>query len=392
MQPAVGGPCQGIRNLIPELAVQGIYSEVVCVDDANQFSFPEDPFTVHVLGPGVTPWQYTGLLQGWLEYNLDRFDIVIVHGNWLYPGFATYKVWKKLSESSNGASKQIRLYYMPHGMLDPYFQVAPGRSWKAVRNWLYWKFIESKLVNQADGLLFTCHEELTLARSSFKPYMPKRELNAGFGIPEPPAYHASMRQELDSKFPELRGQQYFLFLSRITEKKGVELLLQVYLRLVERYPKLPRLVVAGPGLDTPYGENARHFVSSRLSLRSSVTFTGMLSGDLKWAAFYGCQAFVLPSHQENFGIAIVEALACGKPVLISNKVNIWREVADAACGIVSADTYQGTLGAWSEFVEMPAAAKNTMGVNAEKTFRHQFSVKNAVRQLMSCLSMEKVVQ
>ncbi|WP_229206793.1 glycosyltransferase [Dyadobacter crusticola] len=392
MQPAVGGPCQGIRNLIPELAGQGISSEVVCVDDASQISFPEDPFMVHVLGPGVTPWQYTGLLHGWLEYNLERFDIVIVHGCWLYPGFATYKAWKKLMERSSPVRKPARLYFMPHGMLDPYFQVATGRTWKALRNWLYWKLIESKLINEADGLLFTCLEELTLARSSFKPYRPKNELNAGFGIPEPPAFKASMRQELDQKFPELKGQEYFLFLSRIHEKKGVELLLQVYLRLLERYPNLPRLVVAGPGMETPYGENARHFVSSRLLLRNHVTFTGMLSGDLKWAAFYGCQAFVLPSHQENFGIAIVEALACGKPVIISNKVNIWREIAGAECGVVRADTYQDTLAGWSEFIEMTASEKKAMGEHAAETYRQQFSVDNAVHQLMSCLLLDKVVQ
>ena len=58
----------------------------------------------------------------------------------------------------------------------------------------------------------------------------------------------------------------------------------------------------------------------------------MLTGDLKWGALHAAEAFILPSHQENFGIAVVEALACGKPVLISDKVNIWREIeADGAC-------------------------------------------------------------
>ena len=54
----------------------------------------------------------------------------------------------------------------------------------------------------------------------------------------------------------------------------------------------------------------------------------MLTGNLKWGAFAAADAFMLPSHQENFGIAVVEALACGIPVLISNKINIWREIVD----------------------------------------------------------------
>jgi glycosyltransferase involved in cell wall biosynthesis len=67
----------------------------------------------------------------------------------------------------------------------------------------------------------------------------------------------------------------------------------------------------------------------------------MLEGDAKWGAFYGCEAFVLPSHQENFGISVVEALACDKPVLISSKVNIWREISEDNAGIVEEDTLEG---------------------------------------------------
>jgi glycosyltransferase involved in cell wall biosynthesis len=61
----------------------------------------------------------------------------------------------------------------------------------------------------------------------------------------------------------------------------------------------------------------------------------------KWGVLYGCEAFVLPSHQENFGIAVVEALACGKPVLISDQVNIWREIVEDGAGFVDSDTEQG---------------------------------------------------
>jgi glycosyltransferase involved in cell wall biosynthesis len=80
----------------------------------------------------------------------------------------------------------------------------------------------------------------------------------------------------------------------------------------------------------------------------------MLSGEAKWGAFYGCEVFVLPSHQENFGLAIVEALACSKPVLISNQVNIWREIQDFNAGIVADDTLEGTinlLGSWVYYAD-----------------------------------------
>ena len=68
----------------------------------------------------------------------------------------------------------------------------------------------------------------------------------------------------------------------------------------------------------------------------------MLQGDAKWGAFYAAEVFALPSHQENFGVAVAEALACGTPVLISNKVNIWQEIAEDGVGLVEEDDLEGT--------------------------------------------------
>ena len=70
----------------------------------------------------------------------------------------------------------------------------------------------------------------------------------------------------------------------------------------------------------------------------------MLQGDLKWGAFHASDAFVLPSHQENFGIAVAEALGCGLPALISDKVNIWREVEADGAGFVAHGYVEGTPG------------------------------------------------
>src|SRR5450631_275465 len=73
----------------------------------------------------------------------------------------------------------------------------------------------------------------------------------------------------------------------------------------------------------------------------SVSFPGMLSGDLKWGTLRAAEIFILPSHQENFGIAVVEAMACGTPVLITRPVNIWREIEASGAGLVDEDTLHG---------------------------------------------------
>src|SRR5690606_39791764 len=108
-------------------------------------------------------------------------------------------------------------------------------------------------------------------------------------------------------------------------------------RLKQESFDIPDLVIAGPGLNTLFGSRLK-----KLAVGSSIHFPGMLEGAEKWGAFSGCEAFILPSHQENFGIAVVEAMACGKPVLISNKVNIWQEIITGGGGLVGEDTEEST--------------------------------------------------
>src|SRR5690606_8370043 len=108
---------------------------------------------------------------------------------------------------------------------------------KALRNEIYWWLIEKKTVNQADGLLFTCQQELLLARETFKGYKPKQELNVGYGIQAPPAYTEK------STPPALTDKSYWLFLSRIHPKKGVDLLIHAYKKLCLQYSSVPDLVI-----------------------------------------------------------------------------------------------------------------------------------------------------
>src|SRR5690606_34234799 len=150
---------------------------------------------------------------------------------------------------------QPKYFVMPHGMLDPYFQKAEGRRLKAIRNWLYWKLIEHKVVNNADGLLFTCEEERLLAKQPFKPYRTKKEYVVGLGIDVPPIHHADMDKAFQDCCKSLENRPFLLFLSRIHEKKGVDLLVKAYETLASNATsELPALVIAGPGLDSPYGK------------------------------------------------------------------------------------------------------------------------------------------
>ena len=459
MNPKNGGPSQGIRNSVSSLKELGVLNEVVCCDSPDEIWIKNDPFPVHALGPDKFGYAYTANLQPWLEENLARFDAVIVHGLWQWPVQATIRAFNKLRANPPPATRHPLLFIMPHGMLDPWFQRDKSRRLKAIRNSIYWWLLERNAVNSADALLFTCEEELRLARATFGGYRPKREINIGYGIAAPPVFESRMRDAFQSKCPELGNNRYLLFLGRIHPKKGVDLLIRAYAEVLKTEKLktiLPHLVIAGPGWDTSYGKQMRELMDAanaeiakkhHFSLTTEFTETseekqitrmhllnerggvqedfckpvclspafhrhsrhaaenirasspehckletenaprihavGMLDGDSKWGAFYGCEAFVLPSHQENFGISAVEALACDKPVLISNKVNIWREIANDEAGFVEEDTVDGTARLLNRFL----VGEITGGVAGRSSdcFRRHFEIREASRKLLEAL-------
>lgn len=389
MDPASGGPCQGIRNIIPELQKAGVENEVVCLDDPGAAFLGKDNFKIYAVGPVKTPWQYSPKLIPWLDENINNYDVVILHALWLYHGHALNKVMRRLKTSGG---KVPKIYVMPHGMLDPYFQQAGERKLKAARNWLYWKLIESKVVNEADGLLFTCESELLLARRPFRPYHPKKEINIGYGVQRPPLFQEAMDVAFRAKCPGLGNQPYFLFLSRIHEKKGIDHLVQAYAKLLERYSStgtgtslLPKLVIAGPGLDTDYGKQIQEMATVSAALSTALFFPGMLAGSEKWGAFYGCTAFILPSHQENFGIAVAEALSCGKPVLISYQVNIWREIVENGAGIAADDSTDGAELLMDAWMKLSEVSKKQMEEKAQKCFEQEFEISTAAERFCKLL-------
>ena len=385
MDPITGGVSQGLRNSIPEWDTQGHATQIVCLDAPSAEYLKNETLPVLCLGPAQTSWQYSNKLYPWLIENLSDYDAVVVEGIWQHHSYAVYKAVGKLKRLK---LKCPKFYIMPHGMLDPYFQKAESRKLKALRNEIYWRLIESNCINSADAILFTCQEELLLARTTFKHYKPKSELNVGFGIPNIPSY----TQEMKAAFMKLshltENEKYFLFLSRIHPKKGVDILINVYIELIKNsnlpLDEWPILIIAGPGLDTDYGKDLVKKVFNN-NLTEKIRFTGMLSNDSKWGAFYGAEAYILCSHQENFGISVVESLACSKPVIISNQINIWREIDASNAGIICDNNAASLKLALSKWFELDNKQKNEMGKHALDTFKRYFHVKAASEKMIKSI-------
>jgi glycosyltransferase involved in cell wall biosynthesis len=107
---------------------------------------------------------------------------------------------------------------------------------------------------------------------------------------------------------------------------------------------------------------------------------------MKWGAFYSSEAFVLPSHQENFGIAVAEAMACELPVLISDKINIWREIEKDQAGLVDADTIDGTERTLRRWLSMLPDARKAMGFQASQSFLRRFTIDILAKNLLELMS------
>jgi glycosyltransferase involved in cell wall biosynthesis len=375
LDPEAGGVSQAVRSIIGYSVDNEVEHEVLCLDRSDVFFLQSHNFKIHALGKGLTRWNYSSKLKRWLSLHLRKYNRVIVHGLWQYQSYSIYRAWKLLGD------KNVKLYVVPHGMLDPYFQKAGGRGFKAIRNIFFWEIVERRLINEADAVLFTCDEEELLARATFRGYKPKRTAVAALGIEQPPAFSGHSPEILRDFLLDGKNRRYFLFLGRIHSKKGIDLLIRSYLELKLVHDCLPALVIAGPGLDTDFGKQ----MIKLSNMCPDILFSGMLSGQCKWDAFYGCEAFVLPSHQENFGIAVVEALACGKPVLISNQINIYREIESDGAGMVGPDTFPGTFGVLKKWLGLTEQEKEQYTQSARLCYENRYAEAVAAKAMLDII-------
>jgi glycosyltransferase involved in cell wall biosynthesis len=366
--PAAGGTSEGIRKLA-ESCAGGSTMEVVSLDDPAAAYVQEDGpgrgFPVHALGPVQSHYGYTRRLPEWLEQNLGRFDGMVIHGLWQYHSFGTYSVVRG----------RVPYVVFPHGMLDPYFKRA--FPWKHLKKQLYWLAREYRVLRDARAVCFTTPIERDAATETLWPQR-WTPVVVSFGTTAPGGDAATQREIFLGKYPALRKRRFFLFLSRIHSKKGCDLLLEALGRLAPAHPELD-LVIAGPdegGLRPQLEGQAK-----RLGIESRIVWTGMLEGDLKWGAFHAAEGFVLPSHQENFGIAVVEALACGLPVLISNKVNIWPDIAADEAGLVNPDTADGTYRGMVTLLTMAPEERERLVSRGFACFRSRYEMKRTAEAL-----------
>jgi len=373
VDPKKGGPSEGIRQRGKYLKSMGHDVEVLSADEPNAAFLRQSPIRVHAVGPGKGALARTPKLMEWLLKHGKEYDAIIANGIWQSPSLVVRKAAKKLG----------RPYWVfPHGMLDPYFN--RESRLKALKKQIFWIW-QYPVLRDATAVLFTCEEERRLAREAFKPYS-VTEYVVKYGTAGPEGDPEAHKAAFAAAFPQLADKPFLLFLSRIHPKKGVDMLLKAFREQANKRPDL-HIVLAGP-VEDAYRKEMDALVPEP-ALRSRIHWVGMLSGDVKWGAFRHAEAFVLPSHQENFGIAIVEALACGLPALITNRVNIWREIEADGAGFVEDDTDAGIANLLRRWIAIPSAGRQAMSEKALYSYNERFTVRHSAETLLAAIKETK---
>ncbi len=331
-----GGPSQAVVEMCCALRGAGVET-VLATTDADgpgRLDVSLGRLTVHKGLPTIffprqwsEAFKYSGPLATWLDRHVAQFDVVHVHAVFTHSSVAAASACRR-----RGVPYVVR----PLGTLDPW-----SMRQKPLRKRLFWYLGVRSTLRSAAAIHYTTLEEQRLVEQSLG-------LSRGAVVPLGVGEEVvnAQGEPFRALYPALGSSPYALAMARLHPKKGFDQFLRAFSRVARREPLSSwRLVLAGDG-EPEYAARLHRIVEEEGS-QERVLFTGWLRGSAKVAALRDADLFVMPSLQENFGISVAEAMACGTPVLVSTHVNLAAEVKVAGAGWVSLlapDEMEQTLG------------------------------------------------
>jgi glycosyltransferase involved in cell wall biosynthesis len=375
-----GGPSRAIFEMCRALREQGadVLLATTDADGAAHIDVVKGAVVAYQEVPTIffsRQWSqrfgYSGGLARWLDREVKGFAVVHIHAVFSHPCIAAARSCQK-----HGVPYIVR----PLGSLDPW-----SMRQNALVKKVMWQLAVRRMLQTAAAVHYTADEERQLAESSLG-------LNNGVVIPLGIALQGFQGQDNPELFrqrhPLLGSSPYVLTLSRLHPKKNLELLLEVFLTLAKRREAFDwRLVIAGDG-EAAYVDSLKRLVRQRDG-EQRVLFAGWLDGAERASALHSAALLALPSHQENFGLAAAEALACGVPVVVSEHVNLAPEIARYGAGWVTsldAETFSSTL---NEALQDETECHRRGGAGREMVLR-RFSWEEVASRLLSLYESVKV--
>jgi glycosyltransferase involved in cell wall biosynthesis len=372
-----GGPSRALADIECALAARGIEVTTATTNDDGDFRTLPLPCGVPIATTCATRWYFPRTtvfyrssvrLGRWLNDNIEAFDIVHAHALFSFAPVAAAFLARRAG---------IPYVVRPLGVLAPYGMTQHHPFLKKAS----FALIERRLIESASAVHFTSSAEQAEAEAL------GLKCN-GVVIPLGIDLSGSMRSTIA---PRKQGDAFkLLYLSRIDKKKNIEGLLQA-VRIVLSRKFDVTLRIAGDG-DPKYIETLKSLATD-LAIDDHVEWLGYVEGEKKRDILGAASAFVLPSYSENFGIAVVEALAAGLPCLVSRGVAISGEIDKAGAGIVVSTApgeiavgIEKVLGTDREISMMSTAARalassafslDAMGARLEGLYRDIIASKRA---------------
>ena len=371
LAPRHGGPTVAVLGMVRAQREQGIDAVILSSDDdvGGHLEVPLRQWIEHEGVPvlflrRVTARQhtlvgftYTPEYPVWLREHLHEYDFVHVHTVFSHPANAAMRACRKAA---------VPYCVRPLGQL------------------CHWSLQQRRLVKQLQLALFTrrnidaarfihCTSDMEVRETASEGFRSPCEV-LPHGIVMPPRL-LDARESLRNLLAVPADRPVLVFMSRVHPKKGIELLLEAAAALREPF----ELVIVGTG-DADYVAGLKRQVAK--SLVEHVHWLGFKEGDDKWRVLQGADLFVLPSHSENFGIAVLEAIACELPVVISDQVALQDEVKKHQLGRVVPLEVKSLIEAISSLLAAPAE-RAAISARAITTAAEHFSWQAAARRLIS---------
>jgi glycosyltransferase involved in cell wall biosynthesis len=310
-----------VRELAGSLAQSGIETHVATTDDNGPDTL-QVPHGEPVVHDGVTYWYFprqvrfytiSWPLSVWLSNHVAGFDLLHIHALFSFAA---------LPASFWATRRKVPYIVRPLGTLNQWGMEHRRPLLKKVS----FRLVERRILKHAALVHYTSdqerHEAESLGVNEASVVIPN-------GLPTCPSDDIS--GSFRRRYPQLCGRRIILFLSRLDEKKGLDLLLRAFAVVRSRVPGAS-LVIAGEG---PPGFVSRIKAEARLlGIADDIVWTGFLMGEDKRAALADAIMYVLPSYSENFGISVAEAMAAGLPVVVSDRIGIHTDIAEVSAGLV----------------------------------------------------------
>ena len=364
--PASGGPIEGIKQLYKFYKKDKIQVHILCSDTKDGIKeYKKFLPKIFALGPSLGNYSFNLKLLKWLKININKYNLLIIDGLWQYHNYA---VWK-------AAKNKIPYFIFTHGALDPWFK--KKYPLKHIKKLIYWHLFQKKILKDSKTVFFTTKKEQNLAHESFDMSSIKMA-TIGYGINGNPIKGKNI---ILKKFPHFKNKILLTYIGRIQEKKGIDTLINTFLEISKKNNKY-HLVITGPS-----NYKYQNFLIKKIpnKYNHKITWTGPLYNNNKWQLLNSSTVFCSASHQENFGISIVEALSSGLPVVITDQINIQSIIKKYNAGIITKDNLKSFKYGLSKILKLNKSEYKKISNNAYQCFRNNFKSEIFFKNLMTYL-------